>query len=445
MKSVEESYEQNLASYQHQVVEYGREKQYQIHKKEINLLAKKITAVRDCIGLVARYQAFFRDEHLFIDYNEGYYPFKSVNDSALIQSAFKKELRLDNDNMETDERSLEGRWYIQDGSFVIDIIPHQSTHGEWAGILAKNYPPFWLEGQIKMELSRDKEGHLFALYWRGTRVPEYLPVNLSNSILELGKQFRFYRRPQNKTNATVVINDTPQFKKLTDKTTYLRIPTFDAEHYEFIDSMVETNSEEIQEAPNLIIDVRNNGGGDDRSYRALLPLIFQKEIIPDPYTGSVWVSPDNLHFYDSTKYEYAENAADTLEGKAYIDRLERATGNFEPIVFTQDTLSFIYDGPQKIGIIANRACASTTEGFILLANESKKVTLFGENTAGAVSYSDWRAIQVPGLPIWVSCTTKKMTFFNGKDIECIGIEPEIKLDPEKENDWIEHVRHYLEH
>lgn len=444
LKRVEKAYEQDLASYQHQVIEYSREAIYKAYKKEINDLAKQTVHTRDCIGLVARYQAFFRDQHLFITYQDGYYPFKSNTDTALIQQTFKKEPRLDNDNMETDERVLEGRWYAQEGTFAIDIIPHQSIHGEWAGILASNFPPFWLEGQIKLELSRDKAGHLYGLYWRGTRVPQYLPVTINNAVLEIGKNLRFYRTPPNKKQASASLADTLQFKKLSEKTTYLRIPTFDPEQYERIDSMVESNIEDIQQAPNLIIDVRNNEGGGDRSFRALLPLIFQKEIIPDPYTASVWVSPANLHFYDSTKYEYAENAADSLEGQRYINRLKPYTGKFEPIVFTQDTLSFIYDGPQKIGIITNRGCASTTEGFVLLAKESKKVTQFGENTSGAVSYGDWRQIQVPGLPIWVSCTTKKMTFFNGKDIECIGVEPDVKLDDEHENKWIELVRQYLE-
>ena len=446
VKSLEKAYEANLASYQHQVVEYDRKYDYQVHKKAINEIAKRITATKDCIGLVAKYQSFFRDEHLFIAYKEGYYPYQSVTDTLSIKQAFAKEERLSNPpDYESIDKRIEGRWYFQDASFAVDIIPHAGINSEWAAILVTDNPPFWFRGQIKMELMRDAESHLNALYWRNSRSPKYFNVSINDSILELGKQFKFYRTKEKALFAKSKLSDTLSFKQLSEKTTYLRIPDFDGSLGDTIDSLVENNLTAIQQSPNLIIDVRNNGGGSDRSFRALLPLIFQNRIIPDPYTASVWVSPENLHYYDSTKYEYAETAADSAEGVAYVAALQKQAGKFEPILFSTDTLDFTYDYPQKIGIITNRKCASTTEGLVLLANESKKVIQFGENTSGTVSYGDWREIFLPGLPIWVSCTTKKMTFFNGKDIEQIGVEPKVKLNPEQENTWIEQVQYELEH
>ena len=42
--------------------------------------------------------------------------------------------------------------------------------------------------------------------------------------------------------------------------------------------------------------------------------------------------------------------------------------------------------PARIGIIVDGSCASSTEQFLLAAEQSDKVTVFGARTAGAVDF-----------------------------------------------------------
>ncbi len=441
---LEMEYEQNLASYQHQVIQYKRQAQYQQHKNLINQTAKIITTTKDCIGLVAKYQSFFRDQHLFIEYKEDFYKFKSLKDTELVTQTFINDTKLTDSKSKSINKKLEGKWYFQDGSFSVNIIPNKRFNREWAAILTEDNSPLWFKGQIKMEFSKNIDGTLNCIYWRSIRIPKYMKAILTDSALFIGKEFKFYRtKEQALTQKSTLANDF-QFMKLSDKTTYLRIPSFNIEKYKLIDSLVESNLKTIEKSPNLIIDLRDNGGGGDRSYKALLPLVFDTTIIPDPITASVWVSKDNFKYYDTTKFNGTETKQDSLDEIKYVERLRPYIGKFEPIKFSKDTLDLVYYYPKKIALLTNRWCGSTTEGFIIIAKESNKIIQFGEHTGGMVSYGDWRKIEIPGLPIWVTCTTKKMTFFNKQDIESIGIKPHIRLDPTNENNWIIEVQKQLE-
>jgi len=56
-------------------------------------------------------------------------------------------------------------------------------------------------------------------------------------------------------------------------TVYLRIPTFDSHYKKAIDSLLNTNANLIRSKKNLIIDIRDNGGGDDQSYAEIIPFL----------------------------------------------------------------------------------------------------------------------------------------------------------------------------
>ena len=99
---------------------------------------------------------------------------------------------------------------------------------------------------------------------------------------------------------------------------------------------------------------------------------------------------------------------------------------------------------KKVAIIANRWCASSTEGFILEALQNKKVRLFGENTAGMISYGDWMKVDAPCLPVNLTIATKKEHLAGNADYESIGIAPALKLDEAHEENWITEVQKNLE-
>jgi hypothetical protein len=171
---------------------------------------------------------------------------------------------------------------------------------------------------------------------------------------------------------------------------------------------------------------------------------LDQNITEPPYYGSVWVSKGNFEYYDRTKFEFAETKQDSILELAYIQFLSRHIGTFAPVILTRDTIQLEGNAPNNIAILFNKNTASSAEGFVLKASNSKKVRTFGENSAGAVSYGDWRRLELHELKIWVAITTKKVIFSGLEDFETIGISPDINLSHSNEEEWLQMILDEME-
>jgi C-terminal processing protease CtpA/Prc len=234
------------------------------------------------------------------------------------------------------------------------------------------------------------------------------------------------------------------FRQLSERTNYLKIPSFDLSFKNKIDSLIIKNRLAITSKENLIIDLRNNGGGGFDAFQSILPYVLDTNLTEAPYYGSVWVSNENYAYYDRTKYEYTETKQDSIDELKYVEFLKTNIGRFTPIERSTDTIQLERNSPLNIAIMFNRNTASTAEGFILQASESKKVQTYGENSAGAVSYGDWMPVELPDLNIWVAITTKKMVFKSNEDFESIGISPDKDLKYTNENEWLKIILEQIE-
>ena len=67
-------------------------------------------------------------------------------------------------------------------------------------------------------------------------------------------------------------------KKLSDSTLYLKISTFNASNAKRIDSMFRAHRQDLTSMPNLVLDLRNNGGGSDFSYKPILPYLYTNPV-----------------------------------------------------------------------------------------------------------------------------------------------------------------------
>ncbi|WP_354353605.1 S41 family peptidase [Pontibacter aydingkolensis] len=83
-------------------------------------------------------------------------------------------------------------------------------------------------------------------------------------------QFNFYKPDQK--------NEQPEkpyeFKALDKETNYIRLSSFDRGLIDELNAFYESIASDLNSKPFLIIDLRNNGGGDERRYFKLLPYLY---------------------------------------------------------------------------------------------------------------------------------------------------------------------------
>lgn len=225
-------------------------------------------------------------------------------------------------------------------------------------------------------------------------------------------------------NEKVTSNRT-ELKSINKSTLYFRLPTFNHQEKNVIDSLIESNLDQILETPYLILDVRNNGGGSDITYAGLIQFLYTNKITI--VNNSIWSSEDNIQKFKNI----LNDSAYPESGKGYIRNLVvRLEKNPKTFVKKEDYVirnKAVLAEPKKIIVLIDRGCASSCEEFVLLVRQSKKVTLMGENTMGALDYANVHHLELP-FPEWgLQYATSRSNRLPKFPIDNIGIAPSVKI------------------
>ncbi|MBL4677098.1 MAG: hypothetical protein JKY70_12960 [Mucilaginibacter sp.] len=224
------------------------------------------------------------------------------------------------------------------------------------------------------------------------------------------------------------------FKVLDDKTILLRLPSFEWGEKKNIDSLFTTYSAELKNAHNWIIDLRGNDGGTDYAFSAIMPYIYTNPIItkPDEYLSSeenIEVLTENLK--DDELSKAGRDFLTTL-----IDLMKKNPNQFvNPSGKDNFEVKFdsVYRYPNKIGILIDRNTASSAESFLLSAIQSKRVIVYGENSAGTLDYSNTQYFNIPCKDFNLVIPIARSKRLPAHPIDNIGIKPDVKINVEEKN------------
>jgi hypothetical protein len=225
-----------------------------------------------------------------------------------------------------------------------------------------------------------------------------------------------------------------------ERSAVLRLPDFGNRYKPAIDSLIAESLDSLLSRPNLVIDVRNNGGGWTGSYEAIIPLLYTEPIFVHGMDS--WPSEGNLAYARSMLESGRLPPAIMAEIRELIEQMERRPGEFVSGGDRHVQLDSVYPLPANVGIIIGRGCASTCEQFVLDARQSSKVTVFGTgNTAGFTDYGNVRQIRTPsGLRLFqVPMSRSRRLPANPMDL--VGISPAVLI---ADGEPIEFVLRYFD-
>jgi len=428
-------------------------------------LREKLTAYPDsCYSCLKQYASFFKDNHLRVRrvWNDNEWKNRKILDV----SSFGKNVTINTDslfNVTAKANSIEGIWSGSHDEFA--VVKNRKGDG-FIGVAIKSGD--WQKNQVMYEFKPigDSEFQVIEHSLTEGAKPTIgkASLHLSNRVLEIHDETRFVRKTNSEAFDKALRSAyTPQYPNgrntypvatyLSDSTYYFRFSSF---YTEEVSKQVKKHWNEIVSRPNLIIDIRNNGGGLDQYYQILLKLIYTK---PYESKGVEWYASEG----NIKSFEDAINNGHILGGeeglrwtKVLVEEMKKNKGGFavHPMMGSDNIIKLdtILRYPKRVGVIINEGNASSAEQFLLAAKESDKVILFGnQNTAGVLDYSNMESTLLPSSKYELLYPMTRSRRLPDHPIDNIGIAPNVIIPfPATEqlydrlDCWVYFVKDYLE-
>lgn len=410
---------------------------------------QKIASVSDtyrCLSLSREWLDFFKDKHISFGLNFDKLStdsvklfFKDVEKTQWSEDLFNTYLKNNANKLD----SLEGIWNHENNTYKIGIVRDKLAKGqEFIGFIIKSDGLRWLPQQVKFRVA--KIGYTYKAVYFGAGdhsivFPELIKNEETIDFGFFGKWHKGGYKPVQKKADFYQENDSTRFVKIDEETSLLALPSFDIQYKQEIDSLIDANKGILDNTKHLIIDVRDNPGGSISTFEKLLPYLYTNPIKVDG--GKVLATEDNIRNSYEKEYPFAteeqrKNLRDDVKKlKAHLGKLY--------LLYKPHTVKFKKQlrNPKRISILMNGGTASSAELFILRAEQSKKVTLFGKNTAGIVDYGEIVKLNLPCKFLTVAYPASKSLHSIKRPLDNVGIKPNIDI-PEEIDDWIKFVTEY---
>ncbi|OOQ58207.1 S41 family peptidase [Mucilaginibacter pedocola] len=425
--------EQNYAGFKDKQAQMTKPK-YDKLVAQYRAFTKLPNAPEKCLLIINQFLAKFKDHHVAIRMNF---------DAAKLDSAYmaQREIIPVSDEKIAELRKstgFEGIYDFHDAAkYKIAVMKDKTELHDYIAVIVSSNLPGWKKGMIK---------------WEGKMVSDSLAAGALYMLNGKPKPETFYfgkdaiwgdwHRENTKPARSSGKWEPVASRKLSDKTLYLKISSFEAYNAKNIDSVVKANAEALKTTPNLVLDLRDNGGGSDYTYGPLMQYVYTN---PVKQTGASLLSTDaNIKGWaakldDEERSEENKNSLratvkllEANKGKWVVNSPDGVINNFTKLPY-----------PQKIVILVNKNVASSTEQFLLFARQSSKVTLMGENTSGTLDYSNWVEAPFSCMPyILRYSTSRSRRLDKGEGIDATGIKPDKYLKPGE--NWIQKAQEALE-
>lgn len=449
---VKKTFEENDAGYQYVIDQKGLQA-YADHNNRMLEKIKKAKGLTDCTQLLFEWLQFFRSQHIGIVLNEQV-QMENINNLSADQFSNWETYHIKTEDFKAylskkKQADPEGIWKSEPYTIGIKKVGDQ-----FLGFIIESGTPLWTKGQIKLKFTLDDKKKTSVFYMRDHTAVESDQVKLlGKNLLKVGN-FIMQRidtnipdEPKYQQFYTGINANKPYFEQLNQTTLYFRVPSFAFDQKKTVDSVLSANREKILSTPNLIIDIRNNGGGSDNVFSGIIPYLYTNPIrtVGVEFYSTKLNNQRMLDFINDPKYGF--NDEDKKWAKESYDILEKKLGQF--VNLNESSVSIkkldsVYLFPKNVGIIINQANGSTAEQFLLAVKQSKKVKLFGVTTMGILDISNMYYVDAPCKKFQLGYSLTRSMRIPDFTIDEKGIQPDYYLDKTIEDyDWVGFVNSVL--
>src|SRR6218665_3417845 len=432
---MKKTFEENDAGYQVTIDKKGKS-EYEKYNQFYLDKVKKITDINECGRTLYDWLKFFRSGHISVNVDV-------LADNKNWETVSMTEAEVESYLANVPLTSFEGIWKTE--PYKIAII---KKNEEYIGFVLDAPGTPWQKNHVKLKFStnKDKTGFSGKYYLRNYSDYDLKKVEMiGNNYMKLG-QFSLQRvNPKAediksiKTYLELMRSQKPVMLEYSKNTLVLRIPSFHQDNKKIVDSLLSVYHKKITSTQNFVIDIRNNGGGADRTFTKIIPYLYTNpirtigvEMLSTPLNNqrmeSFLTMPD---FTEEDKKEIAENL------KTLNENLGKFVNLHGEKVFT-DTHDKVYQYPKNVAVLINENNGSTAEQFLLAVKQSSKTKLFGKTTMGALDVSNMHFVKAPCWKIELGYCLSKSYRIPHMAIDEKGIQPDYYMDDTiPDYEWIE--------
>ena len=246
---------------------------------QLRKLTRGKFASDNCPLIILRYLEMFKSYHLGFFHNfdplkvdtnfVNYRPVFKINDTDLAR--LKKS------------KSWEGVYYsTHDSSIKIAVLKDPTPLHDYVGVMLEtNGPTTWKKGMVKFEGKLVNDNLLRGLLYMRNHRPKLQRFFLYDDNNMVGGDWRRdgTAKKESAVSSSVSESSLPiDAKRLSPNTFYIKIASFNPDHKPTIDSILKANEPLLNVIPNLVLDLRDNGGGADDLWQPLIPYLYTQPI-----------------------------------------------------------------------------------------------------------------------------------------------------------------------
>ena len=410
---------------------------YEVWTEDYYLLSKTISADSSCAVHLQKWISFFNDKHLKIKFTRP--------KTATTQQETNKEINILSTTLTESQMMdyfaktkkpdpIEGIY--ESASYRLGVT--KVKPGVFYATIITTTNENWKPGEVKLVINKTGKKYTGTFYEGDKSDTSTHNVLVEDNILDFDIVFYEKTFPTTKIKRDIVEYEMSKDTRYApgirfkDSVAIWKFPSFENNAYEQTTYLLKKYQKELESTPYWVLDVSDNSGGDYSIGLQLLDYIYTKPITF--YNAEMRMTESNYKIWYNT---YIRNYYESLDSSDMIkldERLNKMKANYNTMYNDDekqtDTMYMekVKPFPRKIALLINKNTVSSGELFAMIARQSDKVVVMGENSGGMMDYGNIVTYKTTCSPLRIQLPVNRHLWLEtGFSVDKEGLTPDIYL------------------